>query len=128
MVMSPKWFKGLSLSADWLHIDMRDIVSLLGAQFIISNSNRAPFNTLVTRAPSTIPGELGPVTLVIDPNENISGAIFEGLDYEAIYILDLTIFGHGDGGRLTSIVNGTWLFRAELQLAPGTTRFGIAGE
>ena len=35
----------------------------------------------------------GPVTLVIDPNENISGAIFEGLDYEAIYILDSTIFG-----------------------------------
>ena len=128
IVYSPKWIKGLTLSADWWHIDMRDIVAPLGAQFIISNSNRAPFNTLVTRAPSTIPGELGPVTLVIDPNENLSGAIFEGLDYEAIYILDSTIFGHGDWGRLTSTINGTWLSRAELQPAPDTKRFGIAGE
>jgi outer membrane receptor protein involved in Fe transport len=128
IVWSPKWAKGLTLSADWWHIDMRDIVSTLGAQFEISNSNRAPFNTLVTRAPSTIPGELGAVTLVIDPNQNISGAVFEGLDYEAIYILDSTIFGHGDWGRITTTINGTWLSRAELQPAPGTKRFGIAGE
>ena len=60
----------------------------------------------------------GPVTLVIDPNENLSGAIFEGLDYEAIYILDSSIFGHGDYGRLTFTVNGTWLSRAELQVDP----------
>jgi iron complex outermembrane recepter protein len=128
IVYSPKWIKGLTVSADWWHIDLRDIVAPLGAQFIISNSNRAPFNTLVTRAPSTIPGELGPVTLVQDPNQNISGAIFEGLDYEAIYILDSTIFGRGDWGRLTTTINGTWLSRAELQPAPGTKEFGIAGE
>ena len=70
----------------------------------------------------------GAVTLVIDPNENLSGAIFEGLDYEAIYILDSSIFGHGDYGRLTFTVNGTWLSRAELQVNPDTKRFGIAGE
>ena len=61
----------------------------------------------------------GPVDLVIDPNQNLSGAIFEGLDYEAIYILDSTIFGGGDWGRLTTTVNGTWLSRARLQVAPG---------
>ena len=49
-VYSPKWIKGLTLSADWWHIDMRDIVASLGAQFIIQNSNRAPFDALVTRA------------------------------------------------------------------------------
>ena len=58
---------------------------------------------------------------------NLSGAIFEGLDYEAIYILDSSIFGHGDYGRLTFTVNGTWLSRAELQVTPDTKRFGIAG-
>ncbi len=26
-VYSPKWVKGLTLSADWWHIDMRDIVT-----------------------------------------------------------------------------------------------------
>jgi outer membrane receptor protein involved in Fe transport len=70
----------------------------------------------------------GLINLVIDPNENLTGAIFEGLDYEAIYILDSSIFGHGDFGRLTATLNGTWLSRAELQILPDTKRFGIAGE
>src|SRR5579884_14708 len=128
IVYSPKWIKGLTLSADWWHIDMRDLVATFGAQFIISHSNQEPFASLVTRAPGPAPGVPGPVTLVIDPAQNISGAIFEGLDYEAIYILDSTIFGHGDWGRLTATVNGTWLSRAELQPTPDSKRFGIAGE
>ena len=123
-VYSPKWLKGLTLSADWWHIDMRSIASFLGAQFIVENN----LPGLVIRGPSTIPGELGPVILVVDPNENLTGAIFEGLDYEAIYILDSSMFGHGDFGKLTATVNGTWLSRAELQISPVTKRFGIAGE
>jgi len=133
IVYSPKWVKGLTLSADWWHIDMRDIVTPLGAQFIIENNpppappgvQNGPF---VFRGPTANPGEPGPVVLVIDPSRNASGAIFEGLDYEAIYILDSTIFGHGDWGRLTTTVNGTWLSRAEFQPEPGSKRFGIAGE
>ena len=123
-VYSPKWIKGLTLSADWWHIDMRSIASLLGTQFIVENN----IPGLVIRGPPVIPGEPGPIILVIDPNENLTGAIFEGLDYEAIYILDSSIFGHGDFGRLTATVNGTWLSRAELQISPDTKRFGIAGE
>jgi outer membrane receptor protein involved in Fe transport len=123
-VYGPKWIKGLTLSADWWHIDMRSITSLLGFQFIVNNDVPG----LVFRGPSTVPGEPGRISLVIDPNRNLTGAIFEGLDYEAIYILDSSIFGHGDFGRLTATVNGTWLSRAELQIAPETKRFGIAGE
>src|SRR5438876_12042313 len=78
IVYSPKWIKGLTLSADWWHIDMRSIVTSLGADFIISHN----IPGLVFRGASAIPGELGPVELVIDPNENLAGAIFEGLDYE----------------------------------------------
>ena len=103
---------------------MRSIASFLGAQFIVENN----LPGLVIRGPTRIPGELGPIILIIDPNENLTGAIFEGLDYEAIYILDSAIFGHGDFGRLTPTVNGTWLSRAELQISPDTKRFGIAGE
>jgi outer membrane receptor protein involved in Fe transport len=132
IVYSPKWLKGLTVSADWWHIDLRSLISSLGAQFIIE----ADLPGLVFRTPPP-PGtpplpngqpDRGPVTLVIDPNENLSGAIFEGLDYEAIYMLDSSIFGHGDYGRLTFTVNGTWLSRAELQVNPNTKRFGIAGE
>src|SRR5437773_6832009 len=131
-VYNPKWIKGLTLSADWWHIDMRSIASFLGAQFIVENNIpglviRGPVNPSDVMFPP-IPGDLGPVNLIIDPNENLTGAIFEGLDYEAIYILDSSIFGHGDFGRLTFTVNGTWLSRAELQVSPDTKRFGIAGE
>src|SRR5262245_7025591 len=123
-VYSPKWIKGLTLTADWWHIDMRSIASLLGTQFTVDLNNP----DLVIRGPPEIPGEPGPIILVIDPNENLTGAIFEGLDYEAIYILDSAIFGHGDFGRLTATLNGTRLSRAELQILPDTKRFGIAGE
>src|SRR5262249_53796448 len=94
-VYSPKWLKGLTLSADWWHIDMRSIASLLGTQFIIEND----IPGLVFRGPPRIINGMlvpGLINLIIDPNENLSGAIFEGLDYEAIYILDSAIFGHGD--------------------------------
>jgi TonB dependent receptor len=124
VVYSPKWIKGLTLTADWWHIDMRSIASLLGTQFTVDLNNP----DLVIRGPPVSPGKPGPIILVIDPNENLTGAIFEGLDYEAIYILDSSIFGHGDFGRLTATVNGTWLSRAELQVFPDTKRFGIAGE
>src|SRR5437667_75905 len=132
IVYSPKWLKGMTLSADWWHIDLRSLISSLGAQFIIE----ADLPGLVFRTPPP-PGtpplangqpDRGAVTLVIDPNDNLSGAIFEGLDYEAIYLLDSGIFGHGDFGRLTFTVNGSWLSRAELQVNPDPKRFGIASE
>jgi iron complex outermembrane receptor protein len=123
-VWSPKWIKGLTLSADWWHIDLRQIVTSIGADTIIARN----LPGLVFRSPTAIPGELGPVTLVIDPNENLAGTIFEGLDYEGIYILETSTFGHGDFGRFTTTVNGTWLSRAELQIRPGTHEFGINGE
>ena len=47
-VYSPKWIKGLTLSADWWHIDMRSIASLLGTQFIVQND----IPGLIFRGPS----------------------------------------------------------------------------
>ena len=82
--------------------------------FIIQNN----IPGFVFRGPPKIfnrPPVPGLINLVVDPDENLAGAIFEGLDYEAIYILYSSIFGHGDFGRLTATLNGTWLSRAELQ-------------
>ncbi|PYV68539.1 MAG: hypothetical protein DMG96_36175, partial [Acidobacteria bacterium] len=130
IVYSPKWIKGLTLSADWWHIDMRDIVSAEGAQFLIESNPPTPGvqqnGPFVFRG-ANVGNIPGPVTLVIDPSDNLSGAIFEGLDYEGIYILDSSIFGHGDFGRLTTTVNGTWISRGEFQPNATTKRFGIAG-
>ena len=48
-VYSPKWIKGLTLTADWWHIDMRSIASLLGTPFIIDNNVPG----LIIRGPPT---------------------------------------------------------------------------
>jgi iron complex outermembrane recepter protein len=133
IVYSPKWLKGLTVSADWWHIDLRSIIlNFIDPQSIIEGNpppvppavQNGPF---VFRAPSSIPGVVGPITAVIVPNLNFTGAIGEGLDYEATYILESSMFGHGDFGRLTATVNGTWLSRIEFQALPDTKRFGLAG-
>src|SRR5207248_1468858 len=92
-----------------------------------------PFSTpsvyQVEELDSGIPGVVGPVTSVIVPHLNLSGAVVEGLDYEATYILESSIFGHGDWGRLTTTVNGTWLSRFVFSSfpTPNTKPFGLAG-
>src|ERR1700746_525247 len=105
LVYSPKWLKGLTISADWWHIDMRSIASILGGQFIIEHNlpglvTRTPPPAGAPPAPNGGP-DLGAATLIIDPNANLAGAVLEGLDYELIYILDTSIFGHGDFGPFT---------------------------
>jgi outer membrane receptor protein involved in Fe transport len=119
-VYSPKWLKGLTLSADYWHIDLRSIASSVDTQFIITFENSFP--GLVIRDPTT-----GAITEVLNPSLNLTHAIVEGADYEGIYILDSSIFGHGDFGRLTFTLNGTYLSRFEFQATPFSKRFGLSG-
>ncbi len=119
-VYSPKWIAGLTLSADFWHIDLRSLAALPDGQFILAHENLFPQD--VIRDPTT-----GAITTVINPTLNLTGAVVEGLDYEAIYILDSSSFGHGDFGRFTFTLNGTYLSRFELQISPDTKRFGISG-
>jgi len=119
-VYSPKWIKGLTLSTDFWHIDLRSIATPVSAQFIVDFENSFP--GLVIRDPTT-----GAITEVLQPRLNLTGAIVEGVDYEGIYILDSSIFGHGDFGRLTLTVNGTYLSRFEFQATPVSKRIGISG-
>jgi iron complex outermembrane receptor protein len=120
-VYSPRWVKGLTLSTDFWHIDLRSIASFVDTQFIIDFENSFP--ELVIRNPTT-----GAITEVLNPSLNLTGAIVEGVDYEGIYILDSSIFGHGDFGRLTFTLNGTYLSRFEFQATPFSKRIGISGE
>jgi iron complex outermembrane receptor protein len=120
-VYSPKWIKGLTLSADFWHIDLRSIASFVGPQFIIDFENSFP--GLVIRNPMT-----GAIAAVIGQTLNLTHAIVEGIDYEGIYILDSSIFGHGDFGRLTFTLNDTYLSRFEFQPTPFSKRIGLSGE
>jgi hypothetical protein len=120
-VYSPKWLKGLTLSADYWHIDLRSIASFVDEQFILDFENSFP--GLVIRDPKT-----GAITELINPQLNLTRAIVEGVDYGAIYVLDSSIFGHGDFGRLTFTLNGTYLSRFEFQATPASKRIGLSGQ
>jgi hypothetical protein len=120
-VYSPKWIKGLTLSTDFWHIDLRSIASLADEQFILDFESSFP--GLVTRNPTT-----GAITEIVNPRLNLTRAIVEGTDYEAIYALDSSIFGHGDYGRFTFTLNGTYLSRFEFQATPFSKRIGLSGE
>ena len=74
------------------------------------------------------PNEPGPVVLITDPSLNSSGAIFEGLDYELIYILDSTVFGGSDWGRITTTVTAHGCRELSFNLQLHTKRVGIAGQ
>lgn len=113
--------RGLTLSADFWHIDLRSIASFVDPQFIIDFENSFP--GLVRRNSTT-----GAITEVLNPSLNLTRAIVEGLDYEGIYILDTWMFSHGDFGRFTFTLNGTYLSRFEFQPTPVSKRIGLSGE
>ena len=96
------------------------MLRLSTTQFIIDFENSFP--GLVIRDPTT-----GAITQLINPSLNLTRAIVEGLDYEGIYILDSAIFGHGDFGRLTFTLNGTYLSRFDFQATPVSKRIGLSG-
>src|SRR6266496_3213994 len=126
IVYSPKWLKGLTLSVDCWNISLRSIVATLGAQFIIDNEATLP--GLVQRAPTAIAGELGPITQVTDPTFNLSSANLDGIDYEAIYILDSTIFGCPYGGKRTFTIIPTRRDRSSAIGNPGGPSLNLAGQ
>ena len=119
-VYSPKWIRGLTLSADFWHIDLRSIAAIPDGQFILDHEKSFP--QYVIRDPTT-----GAITTLFNPTLNLTGAVVEGLDYEAIYILDSSSFGRSDFGRFTFTLNGTYLSRFELQISPDSHRFGLSG-
>jgi iron complex outermembrane recepter protein len=120
-VYSPNWIKGLTLSADFWHIDLRSIASFVGPQFILDFESSFP--GLVHRDPTT-----GAITEIVNSDLNLTRAVVEGLDYEAIYILESSIFNRGDFGRFTFTFNGTYLSRFEFQPTPVSKRIGLSGE
>jgi iron complex outermembrane receptor protein len=130
-VVTPgKWWsplQGLTVSADFYHIDIRGVTVQLDAQFLINHEDQFP--GLVIRGPSTGPNDpFGPIILLLLPEENLGRFIEEGLDYEAVYSFDTSRLGHGDWGKLTATLNGTYLDRAVLQASPDAKEKSIVGE
>ena len=128
-----KLIKGLTLSADFYHIDLGNTIVNRDANTILFNDWNGRTGTLPNGIPTGGPlSELiqrNPVTgAVLSVNSallNATRVITEGLDYEASYQLDTSIFGHGNFGRFTFIFNGNYLARYVLQPKPGSRQINF---
>ena len=118
IVTPGKWWgalQGLTVSADFYHIDLRSIAVAVDPQVIINQAaSGAGFVNQVQRDPVT-----GAILNVDSPIQNLGRFIQEGIDYEMVYIFETSRLGHGDWGTLTTTFNGTYIDRAVIQLLPG---------
>lgn len=116
-ICSPgKWWsalQGLTVSADFYHIDLRGVTVTLDPQVLIDNENLFPTQVIRQAGPGT------PIVLLLTPEQNLGRFIQEGWDYEAVYTFETGRLGHGDWGTLTTTFNGTYIDRAVIQLIPG---------
>ena len=130
-VLTPgKWWsalQGLTLQADFYHIDLRAVTVPLDAQFLVDHEDEFP--GLVIRGPSTGPDDpFGPIFLLLLPDQNLGRMIQEGWDYGAIYSFDTSRLGHGDWGTVTVTLNGTYIDRVVLQVVPGGPEEVVVGK
>ena len=130
-VVTPgKWWspvQGLTISADFYHIDIRGVTAQLTAQFLVDHEDEFP--GLVIRGPSTGPDDpFGPIVRLLLLEENLGRFIEEGWDYEAVYSFDTSRLGHGDWGTVTLRLNGNYLDRAVLQATPDAREKSVVGK
>jgi iron complex outermembrane recepter protein len=130
-VVNPgKWWsplQGLTLLADFFHIDLRGVTVLLDPQFLVNHEHEFPGQ--VIRGPSTVPGDpFGPITFLLLNQQNLGRFIQEGWDYEVAYTFDTARLGRGNFGALTASFNGTYIDRAVLQAVPGGKEEVVVGK
>jgi iron complex outermembrane recepter protein len=131
-----KLIKGLTLSADFYHVDLRngvfiiDDFSTVATNFITRTGtlpNGAPtggiYSDLIRR--DRVTGAIQDITVT---PQNRSQIITEGLDYEASYHLDTSIFGHGDFGTFTVTFNGNYLARWRHKPVLGENKINTDGQ
>lgn len=98
-VFSPKWsaLEGLRLSVDYYDIDLKDAISSLGAQVILTRcaAGVTEICQLVVR------GSNGIVQQIFNRNLNLNQVTTRGVDFEASYVLPLSRINSGWDGRLT---------------------------
>jgi hypothetical protein len=133
-VITPgKWWsalQGITISADWTHLDIRGFTTILDPQFILDNE--AAFSQFVVRGPPGANGGnnplFGPVLNILTPNLNLGRFIERAVDYEFVYTLETSRFGHGDWGTLTTTFNGTYIDSIKIQALPGAGQEQVVGK
>ena len=91
-VFQPTFLPGLQLSLDWYSIENKDAIDRAGAQIIVDNcfAGSAEYCSLVQRDPVT-----NQLVFVQNTFLNVAEEKVEGVDAEADYRRDVTLFGGG---------------------------------
>jgi hypothetical protein len=133
-VVTPgKWWsvlQGLTMSIDYVHLDIRGFTSTLDPQFLLDNE--AQFGQFIIRgAPGSAGGtnpNFGPVLNILTPTLNLGRFIEVAYDYEVVYTLETSRFGHGDFGTLTATMNGTYIDSIKVQTVPTGGQTQVVGK
>jgi iron complex outermembrane receptor protein len=133
-VLTPgKWWaplQGLTLSADFIHIDIRGFTTSIDPQFLIEHAGPQDANGTQHLGPSTIvrDGFNGPILLLITPEQNLGREILSAWDFEAVEIFDTSRLGHGDWGTFTATWNETYMADVDVQAVPDGKRLTVVGK
>jgi iron complex outermembrane receptor protein len=134
-VLTPgKWWsplQGLTLSADFMHIDIRGFTTTIDPQFLIDHAGpQNPVTGTQTLGTSTITrdGFNGPILLLFTPEQNLGREILSAWDFEAVEIFDTSRLGHGDWGTFTATWNETYMADVDIQAVPNGKRFTAVGK
>ena len=115
IVLRPSFVPGLSLSADYWKIDIKDAITLINAQTVLAlcfDGSRQDLCPLITRDANGI------LQRVIQQNRNIAAQNTRGIDFEAIYRTKLDHLGVP--GALDLHVNATRYLEAVVDNGIGT--------
>jgi iron complex outermembrane recepter protein len=130
-----KLIKGLTLSADFYHIDLRNTIHAFNPNVILSTNFQTSNGTLPSGAPEGgVFSDLiqrDPMGVVLSVNSalrNSARDITEGLDYQATYQLDTSVFGHANFGTFTFTFNGNYLARFVRQDSPVEGKVDFTGD
>ncbi|HLW34538.1 MAG TPA: TonB-dependent receptor [Chthoniobacterales bacterium] len=129
-VLTPgKWWaplQGLTLSADFIHIDIRGFTTSLDAQTLINEERLFP-NQVIRGAPN--PGQaVGPIILLLTPEQNLGREVLSAWDFEVVEIFETSRLGHGDWGTFTATWNETYMADVDVQFIPNGKRFTAVGK
>lgn len=133
-VLTPgKWWaplQGLTLSADFVHIDIRNFTTTLDPQFLIDHAGpQAPDGTQTLGASTiTRDGFNGPILLLDTPEQNLGREILSAWDFEVVEIFDTSRLGHGDWGTFTATWNETYMADVDVQAVQGGKRLTAVGK
>ena len=132
-VLTPgKWWaplQGLTLSADYIHIDLREFTTVLDSQFLIDHASNVTGSlgaSQVVRLGG--PGTNTPIQLLITPEQNLGTEILSAWDFEVVEIFETQRLGHGDWGTFTATWNETYMADVDIQVVPGGKRLTAVGK